>query len=497
MSQERFTPAQPEPRMDHFRAGVEPAEIGALEASAPVQAPQGSYGEIFRLAGPMVLSSMGLMLMQFVNALFLSWYSQEAVAAVVPASMAAYVAVGLFLGVAGYTSTFVAQYTGAGRPERAGASVWQGVYFSLASGAFVAAFALLAGPLFRWAGHEPGVQELERRYFEISCWSAPLALLGGALSGYFSGRGETRTLMAAQLLAFAVNIFLDYGLIFGHLGMPEWGLIGAAVATAVAQAVLAAALAALFLWPRSQRTPSIWDTRGFDRALFLRLLRFGFPQGARFVVELFAWTMFLFFVGRLGTGELAATGIAWRINGLAFVPVIGLSTAIATLVGQAQGSHRPDLAARSTYRGLLVGEAWMLASAALFFLFPRELIEFFHGTVQAQTDDWERTVEMGIAMLRFVALYCLLDGFNIVLMGALQGAGDTRWTLVVSFVLHAAFLASLLALDTWHASLLAYWGDAAAFVMLQAFVWLARFRSGQWRRMRVIEPAGGGAFEAV
>lgn len=448
-----------------------------------------SYRAIVYLAGPLVLSATGYMMMQFVDSLFLAWHSEAAVAASVPASMTNFLAMSLFMGVTGYVSTFVAQYTGAKRPERVSAAVWQGLYFAVLSGLGIAMLAPFADPLFAWMGHAPEIRALEAEYFRVVCLGAPVALACNALGGFFTGRGDTRTFMLVQLSAVLLNAFLDYALIFGAWGFPALGMAGAAWATVAAQGFIVLALGALFLAPAHRKEFATWTSRGFDRALFARLVRFGIPNGARIGVEIFAWSMFLTFVGRVGGSELAATGIAWRINGIAFFPLIGLSTAIATLVGHAQGAGEPQRAVNVTRRGLIVAEAWMLASALLFVCCPEWLYGHFHDPRTVSAEQFAPIQALGVTILRYVALYCVLDGVTIVMLGALQGAGDTRWTMIAGTAMNAAFYLALLILDAQGAGVIAYWIAATAFVMLQALVWLARFVGGKWKAMRVIEAA--------
>lgn len=447
----------------------------------------GSFGVICRMSAPLVLASSGFMLMHLLDAIFLARYSQEAIAAAGAAGMAGFTAVCLFGGVSGYASTFVAQYMGAGRPQRVGAAIWQAVYFAVAAAVGIAGLGFLAEPLFAWVGHEPALQRVEARYFQIICWTAVFPLLVTALSGFYVGRGDNATLMAAQLCGFVVNGFLSYGLIFGRCGLPELGAAGAALATAVAQCVVVIPLAVLFFRARYRAVFHTWRGRAFEAALLWRLIRFGLPDGMRFTVEMIAFTVFIFIVGRLGATELAATNIVWRINGFAFFPLIGLSRAIATLVGHAQGRGRPELAERSTWRGLVISQAWMLFAAALFLLIPRHLLALFSSREDLGSAQAEQTIAMGLVLLRFVALYCVLDGFNIVFLGALQGAGDTRWTSVVSMSVNAAFLVVETAMARRGATLNQLWAVLTFLVMAQAFIWLARFRAGHWKKMRVIE----------
>jgi MATE family multidrug resistance protein len=453
------------------------------------QTEKGSYGEICRLAAPLMLSTSGFMLMHLLDAIFLARYSENAIAAAGTAGMAGFTVISFFGGVTGYVATFVAQYVGAKRPERVGAAVWQSIYLALASVLLIAGMGLAAGPLFRWVGHEEAIQSIEIAYFQVICWTAALPVLGGALAGFYIGRGDTATLMVAQLLGFLVNGFLSYGLIFGEFGLPRWGATGAAWATAFAQCCAAVPLLIIFFRRKYRSVFHTWSGRAFEPDLLKRLIRYGMPDGLRFTVEMVAFTVFLFIVGRLGSTELAATNIVWRVNGFAFFPLIGLSRAIATVVGHAQGAGRPETAERSAYRGLVISQAWMLFAAAIFLLLPREMLSLFASHEEAGSAQTAETIAMGVVLLRFVALYCVLDGLNVIFLGALQGAGDTRWTSAVSITINVIFLAVELFMDRRHATLNQLWTALTVVVMFQALVWMARFRTGHWKKMRVIEHA--------
>jgi MATE family multidrug resistance protein len=476
------------PGQTTIEAGIPPTATVRVLGPAELS----SYSTILRLALPLILSMSGLMVMMLLNRAFLKWYSQEAIAAIGAAGMTCFLLMSLFIGAASFTSTFVAQYIGAGQPHRAGAAVWQGLIFSLASGGLVASLAFLAEPIFRWMNHPPEVCALEVEYFRITCYGAPLAILAAAMTGFYSGRSDTKTVMFVQLFGVVVNVFFDFTLILGKLGFPRLGIQGAAISNIISQGAIVLPLLVLFLLPRARREYGTWSGRGLERRLFLRLIRFGLPNGARFAAELLAWTVFLIFVGRLGEMESAATNIVWVLNGFAFFPVIGLSEAIRVLVGQAQGQGRPDLAARCTWRGLLLGEVWMVTLAALYVAIPGPLLLLFSDAPNTGGAPFEQTAEVCTVLLRFVAVYCLLDGVNIVVMGALQGVGDTAWTLVVSLLLHGAFLVSLIVLDQQRSTLsnplYAEWTAATIFVMAVALVWFARFRFGHWQHLRVIEP---------
>jgi len=286
------------------------------------------------------------------------------------------------------------------------------------------------------------------------------------------------------LAGVAVNALASWLLIFGRWGFPELGAAGAAVGTVIGQAVVCLTLGIILLLPRYGRNFGTWNVR-LEWALLRRLTRYGLPTGVRMLIEITAWTMFTSFIGRLGAESQVATGIAFRVNTLAFFPLFGIGLAISTLVGQGQGMHRPDLGQKATWRGLLISQIWMFTCAALFVLMPRQLLAVFCGPDAAA---WTRTIEMGVVLLRFVAAYCLVDAVNVVVVSALQGAGDTSWTLAASSLLYAIFLVALWSLQRSGAGIYALWTTATLFVLVLSLVMLARFHSGRWKNMTVVEP---------
>lgn len=448
--------------------------------------------EILKLALPLILSMIGLVLMQFVDALFLSWYSKEAVAAVVPAGMAATLIISPFQGTAMFTSTLVAHYVGARRPGRAFAATWQGIYFSIFCGFVVSLIGFAAEPLFNWVAHSEQIRSLEQRYFAILCWFSFTTVCGSALSGFFSGRGHTVTLMMVQLTGLAANSILDYCLIFGYWGFPELGMDGAAFATVIAQGVVVLILFVLFLRSR-QTSGHPWKDKGFELKLFQRLLHFGIPNGLRFAFEMLAWTLFIFFIGRIGDNELAASNIVYRINGFTFFPIIGLGQAVGVLVGQAQGAGNINKTVKLTYTGFYLAEIWMIVIAVILVLFPFNILNLFNG--KGVIDNYQSITAMGAILLRFVAIYSLLDACNIIFVSSLQSAGDTRWTMFFSILSNCSFLGVLMVADYLKVGIWFQWTAATIFVMTAAITWLIRFSLGRWKTIRVIEPHLKGIYD--
>ncbi|HOW28722.1 MAG TPA: MATE family efflux transporter [Elusimicrobiota bacterium] len=445
----------------------------------------GGYREILTIAFPLILSTGSWSIQHFVDRMFLTWYSPEAIAAAMPAGILNFTIVSFFIGIAGYVTTFVAQYHGAKQTDRIGAIVWQGIYVAAIGGVVLMAAAPLAGPLFRFFGHAPAVQENEVVYFQVLCWGSGPAIAASALSGFFSGIGKTWPVMWVNLIATLVNIVFDYLLIFGNGGFPALGMKGAAIATVLSGSVNMGSLLFLLSRPAYRQAYDPFRRWKFDRPLFLRLLKFGSPAGVQFFLDIAGFTLFILLVGRLGTESLAATNIAFNINTLAFMPMLGFGIAVSVVVGQYIGQNRPELAQRGVYSGFHMTFGYMAAVATLYVAAPGLFIEPYAAHVSAAGFDSIR--RLTVVLLRFVAFYCLFDTMNIIFASALKGAGDTRFIMVLTSLLTGGLLIlpTYVSMIYFEGGILTVWTIATVYVCAlgSAFWW--RFRQGHWKSMRV------------
>jgi len=446
----------------------------------------GGANEILKLAFPLILSTSIATVQMFTDRMFLMWYDTDAMSGAMQAGIASFSIMALFLGITTYTSTFVAQYTGAKRDERVGPSMWQGIYFALASGIAMLLLALPAVRIFEYVGHAPEIRAYEVTYFQIMCVSATPGLIGAALSCFFSGRGRTWTIFWVDLASCIVNVVLDYGMIFGHFGFPAWGLAGAAWATVAANVVRVLVYVVLVFRRQNEslfRTHSGWKP---EWDLVRRMVRYGVPSGIQFMLDVMAFSFFLAMVGRLGDVGFAATTIVFQINGLAFMPMVGIGMAVAILVGQRLGEDRPDFAARTTWISAVISFAYMTAISVAFVLVPDIFLYPFARYADATT--FGPLHDVAVKLLWFVAFYSIFDTGNIIFAATLRGAGDTRFVMVM--VIALSWL--VMVLPVWLVTKLGYgiysaWVFATAYVSVLATVFMARVMQGKWRDMRVIE----------
>jgi MATE family multidrug resistance protein len=448
---------------------------------------EAGYRQVLVLAIPLILSTAAWSLQHFIDRIFLAWYSTEAIAAAMPSGLLNFTFIGLFPGTAGYVSTFIAQYYGANQEKMFGRVLWQGIYMAFIGGLLLLFLIPWADDIFRFAGHRGLVLEYETVYFIYLSFGAFPAIAASALSGYYSGRGHTKPIMWINILATLVNLIFDYLLIFGKLGFPEWGMKGAAIATDLSALVSMLCYVGLIYQSQPCRQDNPLCAWHFDRRLFLRLTRFGFPNGIQFFLDIAGFTTFLLLLGRLGTNQLAATNVAFNINNLAFMPMIGFSVAVSVMVGQYLGQNRPDLAKRSAYSCFHITFLYMITMIAAFLLIPEIFIKPFIYRADAATyTQINQTVK---TLLKFVALYSFFDIFNIIFSGAIKGAGDTRFVMFMLLIMSVSLLIipSYFVLVVFNGGLFAGWTCATIYISALGLSFYLRFLGGRWQSMRVIE----------
>jgi MATE family multidrug resistance protein len=347
-------------------------------------------------------------------------------------------------------------------------------------------------PVARWllriSGHAPEVLDAELRYVTILMLGSIGPALNNAMGSFFIGRGRTRVTMTTNMCANLVNVALAYTLIFGAFGFPEWGITGAAIASTGAGLISPAILLALFLSPSNNAQ---YDTRHAFRLvphLFWRMLRFGLPSAVNVFLDVAAFTVFVMLTGRMEGAALATSNIALSINNLAFMPLLGLSIAVMTLVGNHQGARNPQLAQRATWSTIKVGAAYTLVLAISFLVVPSAYYSLFTGN-EEKAYHLDQLLPMGRQLLVMMAIWGMFDVVNLVLAGALKGAGDTRFVMIWSMIAAWAIWVpgQIVLVTRFHGGIRAIWIWMTVYIVILAGGYFLRFRAGAWKRITLIE----------
>lgn len=437
-------------------------------------------GVIARVALPIVLSNLLSVAYQVINALWVGRLGSESVAAVAASTPLFGVLISLGSGLATAGSVLIAQYAGARRSDRVDHIAAQTLLMVVGVAlAFAALGFLTARRALQWIGVDAAIEDLAIVYLSISYLGMLPLFVFMAIQGMLQAVGEVRFAFHVMLGSVVLNAALDPLLIFGVGPWHGWGVAGAATATLIAEV---AALALAF--DHLLRGKSALHLRGAhftpDLVHMRRALGIGLPASIEQATRTFGSVVLMSLAARFGTDALASYGLGTRVMLVFFVPLLGLSAATATVVGQNIGAGRMD---RAEAAGRLC--AW--ASGGLLTLLGLLLIPLAPAIMTAMTPTEPRLIAEASRFVRIFAPFLGVFAVPQVLCGVFRGAGSTRQSMGISLAMQwlfqlpsawlLAFLTPLGVLGVWWSYPL---GNAlASAVAIAWFVW------GPWRRSLV------------
>ncbi len=445
---------------------------------------EASLSELWLLSYPLIVTMASQVVMQFVDRMFLAWYSHDALAACVPAGALAMTFSAVFMGLASYTSVFISQYYAQKKYASVTVSLWQGILLAVLSACVLASLTPLGNWGIRSFAHGPSVTPLEIKYFTILNLFGGFSVINNALASFFSGRGKTKIPMWVSLCGNVVNIVLDYIMIFGKLGFPEMGIIGAAWATVLGAASMTFIFGGLIFAGRVRKTFKVAKLAGFYKPVFSRLLRFGLPNGFGFLMDIMSFTLFTFMVGTIDVISLQASNIVMSLQPVVFTVILGLGIGIQILVSKYQGLNRPDLSVRVIKNACKLGYSYAGAVSIAFFFFAPLFVGLF---IPPSSPDAAAISAKTYPLMKLVSFFVLFDATYLIFGEAIRGAGDTKFFMFVMLLCAWGILIP----GTWlivyklHGSVFAVWSWLTFYAALTAVFMLWRFLLGKWKHIRV------------
>jgi MATE family multidrug resistance protein len=437
-----------------------------------------TFKELLRLSLPMVISQGAFAVMVFTDRLFMSSLDAVHIAATLGGGVASFFCISLFVGIISYANALVAQYFGAGQFEKCTRVVTQGALMVLMSLPILAVLAYFVGDLFSAMGHDPRQVELERIYYYVLMGGCFFTLLKICIASYFSGIGRTQVVMVCDVAGMLLNVPLSYALIFGKLGLPQMGIAGAALGTVVAS-FFALLLFILFYFGKQHREYfSVPSSFRFDKKILSRYLRLGVPSGLELFMNVATFNLFLLMFQSYGVAQGAAMAIVFNWDMLSFVPMIGLNIGVTSLIGRFVGAYDMTRANQVIAAGFAVAIAYSSVLALIFINYRVELVNVF----ETPTGDFSEIAELANFMMIGLSTYVIADAVILIAGGALRGAGDTRWLMVVSTTLHLVMLvAQYFIIMVYELGPRVSWWAFVVMILMLGSVYLYRLLGGVWR----------------
>ena len=380
-----------------------------------------------RLSIPVAGTQLSTMLLGFVDIVMVGRVSVEAIAAASLANVWIWGTLMFAGGIIFGIDPIVARAHGAGDGPRAARALQRGLVLALALSVPTVGLWTQTERFLLWMGQEPALARAAHEYTVVQVVSVPCFLAYSALRQYLQGRELMRPALWVILIANVFNGLFNWVLIFGHLGFPALGLLGAGISTALTRAVTLLGLA-LWVW-RFRLYRDAWVP--FGRAAFqirglVEIVAMGLPVGIQISLEVWAFCGAALVAGLLGATPLAAHTVALNLASIAFMLPLGISQGTVTRVGNLLGAGRPRQAQRAAWVALGMGGAVMSASAIGFVAF-RGLLPRIYTADPA-------VIALSASILPIAAAFQIFDGLQVVGCGVLRGMGRTRPAAVFNLV---------------------------------------------------------------
>ncbi|MCI9625870.1 MAG: MATE family efflux transporter [Clostridia bacterium] len=331
-----------------------------------------------------------------------------------------------------------------------------------------------AAPLLHVAGAGEDILKDAVTYFRVLMCGIMLTSVSLTINAAQRGCGNTKISMRTNLTANIINILFDYLLIGGHLGFPQMGVAGAALATVLGNLVACV----MSVWSVTKQNTFLtvkgWRGWSFDRKTVKSVMNISSGAMVEQVFMRVGFFVYAAIVARLGTIAFSTHQICMNIIHLSFSFGDGLGIAAASLVGQSLGARRSDMA---IIYGKTAQRVAFAASTLLFFLFifgRRFLVMLF-------TDE-AAIIAQGAVILVIIAFTTHAQTSQVVMTGSLRGAGDTKFVALTAFLSIAVIRPTL----TWLLCMVGSFGLSGAWIALLIDQYmrmsfnLARFSHGKW-----------------
>jgi len=432
---------------------------------------------IWAIALPIMGGMMSQNILNLVDIGMVGRLGDAALAATGIGSFANYLAMAFIIGLSAGVQALAARRLGEGREAETAIPLNGGLLLALAIGLPLGLLLIAATPwAFGFLTDDPQVRELGAPYLQVRIASIVAVGMNFSFRGYWSAVHLTGVYLRTLLLMHALNIFLNWVLIFGNLGAPALGVFGAGLATTISLYV-GTVVYFVFAWRRVRPAGFLQGIP--SRATLAQQFRLSLPSSLQQLFFAAGLVTLIWIVDRIGTAEVAATNILMTFHITAILPAFGVALAATTLVGNALG--RGDVADAAAWGWNCAALTFVYGIALSLLLIP--LAEPILGVFLTNPE----TRSLAHLPMVLWAAVIGLDTVGMVLMNALIGAGDTRRSMWISLLWQWTFFLPLawLAGPVLGWGLLGVWAVNALYRSGQALSTIQQWAGGKWSGIRL------------
>lgn len=394
------------------------------------------FGYNIRLAAPVILGMLGHTLVALVDNIMVGQLGSAELAAVSLGNSFMFVAMSLGIGFSTAITPLVAEADASGNIAEGKSAFKHGLILCSILAFFLFGILLLAKPIMYSMKQPQEVVNLAMPYLDLIAVSLIPLIVFQALKQFSDGLSMTRYPMYATFLANGANVLLNYMFIFGKLGAPEWGVIGAGVGTLASRITLVIYLYIL-LYRNEKSSAYITDLELFklQKEKLKKIINLGIPSGMQMFFEMGIFTASVWLSGALGKNAQAANQIALNLSSMTFMVASGFGVAAMIRVGNQVGLKQYRELRRIAKSIFLLTTITAVIFAILFMLgnttFPKLYLDLED---LAQLDDTIEVISIASTLLFIAAIFQISDTIQVVALGILRGMQDVRIPTIITFI---------------------------------------------------------------
>lgn len=389
-----------------------------------------------RLSYPVILGMLGHTFVAFADNIMVGQLGTAELAAVSLGNSFVFIAMSLGIGFSTAITPLVAEADGA-KDQAAGKSALKhGLVLCTVLGLSLFGLIQICKPLIHHMEQPPEVVELALPYLDLVAFSLVPLIMFQAFKQFSEGLSQTKYPMYATILANAVNITLNYLLIFGSFGFPKLGIVGAAVGTLVSRVIMVAYI--WYLLKRKKKFESYvtqFNFKKIEKKVMRKIISLGFPSALQMFFEVAIFTAAIWLSGVLGKNAQAANQIALNLSSMTFMVGMGLSVAAMVRVGNQKGLRNHKDLKRIAESIFFLTFILEVVFAAIFLVgrhwFPTIYLDV--GDIANQADNTE-VIIVAAKLLLVAAFFQISDGLQVVVLGALRGLQDVKIPTLITFI---------------------------------------------------------------
>ncbi len=437
---------------------------------------------LFHLTWPIFLEVFLFMLMGLADTFMLSALSDNAVSGVGAANQYIHIAILILEVVGNGASIVVSQYLGSRRFFEAAKISALAVTMNLAVGLLMSVlFFFFGSHLMTMMNLQGEVLHYAQSYLAIIGSFIFLQAIINALAAIIRVHGWTKQTMYVSLGMNILHVVLNYGLIFGNLGLPELGVKGAAISSVISRG-LAVLVFFWLLYQVMEVRIKIQYYFEYSKEYVRKILNIGLPSAFEQVLYQFCQIIFLYYATYLGAETLAARQYAMNISMFTYLFAIAIGTGTAIIIGRHVGAGKKDDAYRQLWTSVRAAFVFTIIMVAFVTIFRKQLMHVF-------TDNPD-VIAIGASVLALSILLETGRTMNIVVINSLRASGDARFPVKIGFLSMVCMSLPLgylfvFILD-W--GLVGIWLAISADEWLRAIIVYFRWKSRKWERFALVSP---------